>query len=299
MIDSDKQSFNLVPLLAGSEGTLAITTELTLKVVKIPAHKSLVAIFYDDFIKALEDARALLDTDPHAVETVDSNCLALAKEDEIYHQIRQMLPSNDQSVKAMNLVEWVGHDPKVVSQKAKDLCQKVATSPGLVVHLHVAKNEKEMTALWNLRKKSVGLLGNMPGDQQPVPFIEDTVVPPDSLAQYIKEFRAALDRRGLKYGMFGHVDVGCLHVRPALNLQDPKERAQVKAISLEINQLVKKYQGLVWAEHGKGFRSEFIEEYMGPTLYPVLKQIKKTSIKKIVPNTGELIENKYGGFTPH
>ena len=76
-----------------------------------------------------------------------------------------------------------------------------------------------------MRKKSVGLLGNMQGERRPMPFVEDTVVPPENLADYILEFRAALDRRGLVYGMFGHVDAGCLHVRPALDMKDPAQES--------------------------------------------------------------------------
>ena len=72
-----------------------------------------------------------------------------------------------------------------------------------------------------MRKKAVGLLGNMKGDKRPIPFVEDTAVPPENLADYIAEFRAALDRRGLVYGMFGHVDAGVLHVRPAIDMKDP------------------------------------------------------------------------------
>ena len=79
----------------------------------------------------------------------------------------------------------------------------------------MARGETEVNAIWNMRKKSVGLLGNMQGDKRPIPFVEDTAVPPEHLANYIAEFRALLDARGLGYGMFGHVDAGVLHVRPA------------------------------------------------------------------------------------
>ena len=89
----------------------------------------------------------------------------------------------------------------------------------------------ERESLWNLRKKGVGLLGNAPGARKPVPFVEDTVVPPEHLQAYVREFRALLDAEGLRYGMFGHVDVGCLHVRPALDLKDPEDEARVRRIT--------------------------------------------------------------------
>ena len=90
-----------------------------------------------------------------------------------------------------------------------------------------------------------------------MPFVEDTVVPPENLADYIAEFRAALDRRGLVYGMFGHVDAGCLHVRPALDMKDPAQEKLIREISDEVFALTRKYKGVLWGEHGKGVRSEY------------------------------------------
>ena len=106
-----------------------------------------------------------------------------------------------------------------------------------------------------------------------MPFVEDTVVPPENLADYIAEFRAALDRRGLVYGMFGHVDAGCLHVRPALDMKDPSQEKLVREISDEVFELTRKYQGVLWGEHGKGMRSEYAPEFFGP-LYPRMQEIK-------------------------
>ena len=88
--------------------------------------------------------------------------------------------------------------------------------------------------IWGMRKKAVGLLGNMEGGRRPIPFVEDTAVPPEHLADYIAEFRAALDRRGLVYGMFGHVDAGVLHVRPAIDMTDPAQEPLIREISDEV-----------------------------------------------------------------
>ena len=124
-----------------------------------------------------------------------------------------------------------------------------------------------------MRKKAVGLLGNMEGSRRPIPFVEDTAVPPEHLADYIAEFRAALDRRGLVYGMFGHVDAGVLHVRPAIDMTDPAQEPLIREISDEVVALTRKYGGVLWGEHGKGVRSEYAPAFFGP-LYPCLQQIK-------------------------
>ncbi|TGD97761.1 FAD-binding and (Fe-S)-binding domain-containing protein [Methylobacterium nonmethylotrophicum] len=130
-----------------------------------------------------------------------------------------------------------------------------------------------VTRIWGMRKKAVGLLGNMKGEARPIAFVEDTAVPPENLADYIAEFRAALDRRGLVYGMFGHVDAGVLHVRPAIDTKDPAQDRLIREITEEVVALTRKYGGVLWGEHGKGVRSEFSPQVFGP-LYPALQRIK-------------------------
>lgn len=104
-----------------------------------------------------------------------------------------------------------------------------------------------------MRKQSVGLLGNMEGDARPIPFVEDVAVPPENLAAFIARFRALLDRHDLSYGMFGHVDAGVLHVRPAIDMKDVQQEVLVRTISDEVSALAKAHGGVLWGEHGKGF----------------------------------------------
>ncbi|SFJ73825.1 FAD/FMN-containing dehydrogenase [Bosea sp. OK403] len=141
--------------------------------------------------------------------------------------------------------------------------------------------------IWSMRKKAVGLLGNMQGRRRPIPFVEDTAVPPEHLADYIAEFRAALDRRGLAYGMFGHVDAGVLHVRPAIDMTDPKQEFLIRDITDEVAALTRKYGGVLWGEHGKGVRSEYAPAFFGP-LYPCLQEIKAAFDPRNQLNPGKI-----------
>jgi FAD/FMN-containing dehydrogenase/Fe-S oxidoreductase len=144
-----------------------------------------------------------------------------------------------------------------------------------------------VTRIWGMRKKAVGLLGNMKGDARPIPFVEDTAVPPENLADYIAEFRAALDRRGLVYGMFGHVDAGVLHVRPAIDMKTPGAESLIREVTEEVVALTAKYGGLLWGEHGKGVRSEFVPAVFGP-LYPALQRIKEAFDPRDQLNPGKI-----------
>jgi FAD/FMN-containing dehydrogenase/Fe-S oxidoreductase len=270
--------FNLNYILAGSEGTLAVVTEAKLRLTPLPKHKQLFAIRYSDFDAALRAANLLVQSDPGAIETIDSTIVGLARQDVIWHSVAHLLEAGDEpALAAVNLVEFESDDPSLVARKVRDLAAMLDSErghAGKATGYTIARGTADITALWALRKKGVGLLGNQQGERRPVPFVEDTAVPPERLADYIRDFRAILDRHGLRYGMFGHVDVGCLHVRPALNLRDPADGRLLRQISDEVTKLVKSYGGVLWAEHGKGFRSEYSPTFFGPELYQELRKVK-------------------------
>jgi FAD/FMN-containing dehydrogenase/Fe-S oxidoreductase len=270
--------FNLNYILAGSEGTLAVVTQAKLKLTPLPKHKQLIAVRYADFDAALRAANVLVQSDPGAIETVDSTIVGLARNDVIWHTVAHLLEAPGEApLAAVNLIEFESDDPAVVARKVRDLTAALDAErgvPGASTGYTIATQSQDIAALWSLRKKGVGLLGNAQGERRPVPFVEDTAVPPERLADYIRDFRAILDRHGLRYGMFGHVDVGCLHVRPALNLRDPEDGKLLRQISDEVTRLVKSYGGVLWAEHGKGFRSEYSPTFFGPELYQELRKVK-------------------------
>jgi FAD/FMN-containing dehydrogenase/Fe-S oxidoreductase len=272
----DHGAFNLNSVLCGAEGTLGFVTEAKLNLVPIPRHSALINIRYETFDAALRDASAVMKMEAASSETVDAKVLALAREDAIWLSVKEYFPDDDEGpAQGINLVEFLAEDEPALETKLARVISvletegKVAGRRGFTV----ARGEAAVLAIWNMRKKSVGLLGNMQGEKRPIPFVEDTVVPPESLADYIAEFRAALDRRGLVYGMFGHVDAGCLHVRPAIDMKDPAQEQLIREISDEVFALTRKYKGVLWGEHGKGVRSEYAPEFFGP-LYPRLQEIK-------------------------
>ena len=264
--------------MSGSEGSLGVVTEARLRLTHFEQHRALLVLRYPSFDAALASAEWLVATDPGSVETLDDTVLGLAKNDVIYEQVRDfLLDSGTETTRAINLVEYSGDDEASVKVKVDELLSEISLRRGTpgAPHAHtITWKPHERESLWNLRKKGVGLLGNAPGSRKPVPFVEDTVVPPENLQAYVREFRALLDAEGLRYGMFGHVDVGCLHVRPALDLKDPEDEARIRRITDAVAALVTRHGGLLWGEHGKGFRSELVPHHFGPVLYPELQRIK-------------------------
>jgi FAD/FMN-containing dehydrogenase/Fe-S oxidoreductase len=268
---------SLNPIIAGSEGTLAFIVGAKLKLLPIPRVKRTLALGYSAFEHALGAAEILVNSDPSAVETIDGRILDLARGDAIWHKVKHLL-SFDAEVRAVNLVEFVGDDPAALSNKVRRLVAELDAlrgHPDSPVGIVVAESEQDAASLWELRKKGVGLLGALSGDKRPIAFVEDTAVPPLRLSEYVRDFRKILDEAGLVYGMFGHVDVGCLHVRPALDLRDPADELELRQISDRVVQLVKSYGGVFWGEHGKGFRSEYAPEFFGPTLFAALCDVKE------------------------
>lgn len=287
-----RERFSLTAILAGSEGTLGFITEAKLRLTPLPKTKKLFAIRYAAFDDALRAANVLVQSNPGAIETVDDTIVGLAQGDPIWLEISHLVTGDrEPPTKAINLVEFESDDPAVVDEKVQALARALEArrgQPGAATGYTIATQPADIAALWNLRKKGVGLLGNAKGERRPVPFVEDTAVPPERLADYIRDFRAILDRHGLRYGMFGHVDVGCLHVRPALNLRDPEDERLMRKISDEVAALVRSYGGVLWGEHGKGYRSEYSPTFFGPELYEELRKVKATFDPHNQLNPGKL-----------
>lgn len=267
--------FNLNSLICGSEGTLGFIVEVTLNVLPIPRHTTLVNVRYASFMDALRDAQALMAHRPLSIETVDSKVLMLAMRDAVWQRVGSYLPKDVGSeALGLNLVEFSGDDAADVAARVEAFERHLESDSSVARLGHTrAVGAAAVETVYAMRKRAVGLLGAVEGEARPQPFVEDTAVPPEHLADYIAEFRALLDRHGLEYGMFGHVDAGVLHVRPALDMKDPPQAALVRPISEAVLRLTRKYGGLLWGEHGKGLRSEFGPAFFGP-LYPALQAIK-------------------------
>ncbi|CDZ40815.1 FAD linked oxidase domain protein [Neorhizobium galegae bv. officinalis] len=275
-IHRDDGRFDLNAILCGSEGTLAMIAEVELNLLPVPKYSALVNIRYSDFNAGLEDARALTALNVASVETIDEKVLGLARKDIVWAGIAHFFPQDDRvPVNGINIVELLGNDESELENKlaAVETALKAGEDVGRLGYT-IARGHAEVEAIWTMRKRAVGLLGNVEGPVRPVAFVEDTAVPPENLASYIREFRVLLDKAGVAYGMFGHVDAGVLHVRPALDLSREDHEPMVRQISDAVVSLTRKYGGVLWGEHGKGVRSEYVPEFFGD-LYPCLQNIKR------------------------
>ncbi len=290
--DADTDTLNLHRLICGAEGTLGIICEATLDLTVIPDFRELMVVKYQDFDSALRHAVDLIDAGVFSVETVDSRVLSLAKKDVVWQSVReyiQEVPGHE--IEGLNIVEFNGYDKDTEHQKLEKIYSEVLefanTTQKGILGAQLVLSEEGIASVYGMRKKAVGLLGAAAGDKKLVPFTEDTVVPPRNLADYIKEFRALLDSLDVTYGMFGHVDTGLMHVRPALDLTTDEDRKKLLTISDKVVELVNRYHGQMWGEHGRGYRACYGEVYF-KELYPVARKIKGIFDPKNILNPGKI-----------
>ncbi len=262
---------NLQRLIAGSEGTLGLVAAAKLNLLPIPKFKTLTVVHYPSFLDALKDAQFLIQFKPLAIEAIDEKVQQSAQTLPNWPSLAKMLNCEGQSY-ISNFVEFVADTQAELDAKIKEVQQ--ALNSRQANYVTICENN-QINQLWSIRSLAVGLVAKLPGAAKPIAFVEDAIVPPEHLADFVADLQTELERQDFRYAMYGHVDVGCIHVRPALDMQNPEDRAHIRPITETVIKLLDKYNGILWGEHGKGYRGEFVPHLFGPILYPVLCQIKQ------------------------
>ncbi|MGA3012819.1 MAG: FAD-linked oxidase C-terminal domain-containing protein [Bacteroidales bacterium] len=264
--------FNLSKLLAGSEGTLAFSTEIKLNLVPLPPkQKGLICVHCNSVSEALQGNLIALKYNPGAVELMDKAIMDCTK-DNITQRKNRFFIEGDPG--AILIIEFARDTKDEIIRIAHELENEIRSS-GFGFHFPVIF-PPDVKKVWDLRKAGLGVLSNYPGDRKPVPVTEDTAVNPEDLPNYINEFREMLKQYHLECVYYAHVGSGELHLRPVLNLKDPDDVELFHKVALETATLVKKYRGSLSGEHGDGrLRGEFIPLMIGERNYNLIKKVKK------------------------
>jgi FAD/FMN-containing dehydrogenase/Fe-S oxidoreductase len=264
--------FSMARLVTGSEGTLVTILEAKMRLVDRPKRTALDVIHFRDIQEALESSQAILETGPYAVELTDKLILDLARGN-IEQSKRMGFVQGDPA--AILIVEYAGDDEAEVRAKVEALeARRRRERFGYAAHL--AYDSGEQQSIWKLRKAGLGLLFGIHGDAKPLAFVEDTAVEPRHLPKFVARFREIFARHDVDGAYYGHCSVGCLHIRPAINIKTARGIEQVKAIADEITDLVVEFNGTISSEHGDGrARSPFLERMYGPTLMQAFRELKR------------------------
>jgi FAD/FMN-containing dehydrogenase/Fe-S oxidoreductase len=275
---------NAAHLLVGSEGTLAYSERLHLKLSPLPSHRALGVCHFPKFYTAMNLTQHIVKLGPSAVELVDRTMIGLARDIAAFRKTVDAFVKGQPD--AVLLVEFAGeHDQ---AHKLKELGQLMGDLglPGSVVEITDAKQQKD---LWEVRKAGLNIMMSMKGDGKPVSFIEDCAVPLEHLAEYTERLTRVFEKHGTRGTWYAHASVGTLHVRPVLDMR--RDGAQkMRAIAEEACAMVKQYKGAYSGEHGDGLvRSEWIAPFFGPRLTAALGEIKSWLDPRGLMNPGKIV----------
>jgi len=281
------EGVNLAKLIVGSEGTLAIVTEAKVRLVERPPVTIVGVVHFRHLLEALDAVTEILGTGPSAVELIDRMVLEMTRRSLDFSR-RLTFVEGDPS--ALLVVEYQGSTREDCLERL-DLMETRLRVRGLGYSVYRAIEPPDQENIWQVRKAGQGLLLSVRGDHKPIAFVEDTAVPPEHLPAYIRRFTDILRRHGIEAAFYAHASVGCLHVRPLLNLKDPGQIATMRAIAEEVFDLVLEFGGAMSGEHGDGLvRSPFVERYFGPTLYQAFKRIKAAFDPGGLMNPGKIVD---------
>lgn len=279
--------FNMCKLLTGSEGTLAITTEITLQLDDLPPQESiLVAAHFDSIEKCLNAVVPVMKHELFTCEMMDKTILDCTKQNKTQAENRTFIQGDP---KAILLCEIKAESPYVAKIKVEALINTIEESQLSYANSILYGDSIQKTA--NLRSAGLGLLGNIIGDKKAVACIEDTAVAINDLSNYISEFTALMASYNQNAVYYAHAGAGELHLRPILDLKQADDVALFRDITTRVAHLVKKYQGSFSGEHGDGIvRSEFIPIMIGEANYSILKGIKTTFDPHNIFNPGKIVD---------
>ncbi len=278
---------NLAELLVGSEGTLAFFTELELPLQPLPPATALGICHFPRFHEAMKATKELVTLDPVAVELVDRTILDGARGMPEFAPVMKRYVQGEPD--ALLLVEFAGEDAATLVPRLQALEEMLAGLgfPGSVVRVTDGPGQ---AAVWNVRSAGLNIVSNLRGSAKPVSIIEDCAVPLEHLADYTERLTGIFERHGTRGTWYAHASVGCLHVRPVLNMKSAEDVRKLRAIAEEAFAIVREYGGSHSGEHGDGLvRSEFHAEMFGERLVRAFEEVKDAFDPRALFNPGKIV----------
>ncbi len=285
---SDPNALDMARFVVGSEGTLVTITEATLKLVPRPRFSALAVIHFHDLIESMEATVAALELNPTAIEHIGGMIVRQAQANLEYSRMTGFI---DGSPDSLLVVEFTGESSSEVESKVNG-CESHVAKRGLGYAVKKLLTPSEQAMVWNVRKAGLGLMMNIPGDAKPLPFVEDTAVPPEVLPQFVKRFDEIVKEHETEAGYYGHASVGCLHIRPLVDLKRQDGVAKMASIANAVSDLVLEFGGSMSGEHGDGrARSVWNEKMFGSQIYEAFRQVKRAFDPVGIMNPGNIVDS--------
>ena len=279
--------FDLAQLIVGSEGTLAAVTAAKLRVVPLPRHRGLAVLHFRDLIEAMEATVAVLDHQPAAVELVDRMVIDAARKSPGFAPLADWVQGDPAAVLA---VEFFGESPQELEARLDALRRDMERRRLGYATLQLL-DPRAQERVWAVRGAGLGLLMGRKGDMKPLPFVEDTAVAPEALPEYVRRFEQAVREEGTTAAYYGHASVGCLHIRPLINLKEQEGLDRMVAIASRVSDLVLEFGGALSGEHGDGIvRGVWTEKMFGSRLYQAFREVKRIFDPRGIMNPGKIVD---------
>ena len=288
----NEKDINLSHLIIGSEGTLAYSTSIELKLSPLPSPKIMALCHFSTFYKAMDSAQHIVKLDPIAVELIDNTMISLGRSIPLFSKTIDDFIINDPA--ALLVVEfaediWADNLTKIKELKAllKDTADNSQNS------IVVIEDQASQNRISEMRKSGLNIMMSMKTEAKPVSFVEDCAVPLPNLAEYTQGLTDIFHKHQTSGTWYAHASVGCLHVRPILNMKDSNDIKKMRAIATEAFELVKKFNGSHSGEHGDGIsRSEFNPIMFGKKLTNAFREIKTLMDTNRILNPGKIVDRK-------
>ena len=282
------QPFNMVKLMVGSEGTLGVVLNAKLNLVPLPKAKAVMVIQFADLLESLAATPAILRHRPSAVEVMDKFILDHTRQSAALEALRRGFIDGDPA--SILCVEFYADRDEDLPPRL-DALERDLREQGLGYRYHVLLDPSAQARVWSLREAALGLSMAMKAGAKSLSFVEDTAVAPEKLRDYIARFLAIVKRHGSSTGVYAHASVGCLHVRPVVNLKTEAGVRMFEAIANDVADLVLEFGGALSGEHGDGLvRSPFMRKMFGPVLYEAFRTIKHAFDPHGILNPGKIVD---------
>ncbi|MBI3209561.1 MAG: FAD-binding protein [Candidatus Solibacter usitatus] len=283
------RAFDMTRMMVGSEGTLGVVLEAKVKLVPLPKHKSVLTIEFDDLLDALGATPVILKHGPSAIEVMDKFILDHTKQNPAFESIRRVFLQGDPG--ALLCVEFYAEQAEDLRPRM-EAAERDVLAAGYKAKFFHAMELATQARIWSLREASLGLSMAMKGDAKSASFVEDTAVAPERLREYIDRFLKMIRAHGTDAGVYAHASVGCLHVRPVVNLKTADGVKKFESIATESAKLVLEFGGALSGEHGDGYvRSPFMRQMFGDQLYEAFREIKRTFDPQAILNPGKIVDS--------
>jgi FAD/FMN-containing dehydrogenase/Fe-S oxidoreductase len=284
-----RKPLDLTRIMVGSEGTLGIVVEAKIGLVPLPSARVVLAVEFEDLAEALAATPLILRRGPSAVEIMDGFILAHTKESPALDAIRRTILTTDAG--ALLCIEFAGDRAEALVPRLDELEQDLAAS-SFRCRWSRAVDAAQQARIWSLREAALGLSMAMKGDATASSFVEDTAVAPEKLRDYIVRFLEIVQRHGTTAGIYAHASVGCLHVRPVVDLKTDEGVRRFESLANEVADLVLEFGGALSGEHGDGIvRGPFTRKMFGAALYEAFREVKRIFDPGGLFNPGKIIDS--------